>query len=90
MNRRQSVTALASAALAVGGLAAFPAQADLPKAGKINVKDMDTNKNNRIEKDEYLAYMSGVFDRAAGTKGYCTFQEVVAAMSQLKNIHHGP
>jgi hypothetical protein len=89
MNRRQSISTLASAALAVGALASSAAYADLPKAQQVNVKDMDANKNGRIEKDEYLAYMSRMFDAAAGSKGYCTFQEVVDSMRQLNNVHHG-
>lgn len=89
MNRRQSVTALASMALAAGGLAASAARADLPKAAQANVREMDTNKNGRIEKDEYLTYMGRMFDRAAGSKGYCTFQEVIDSMQKLEEIYRG-
>ncbi len=57
--------------------AAAPAQADLPKAVSTpNVRDMDSNGNGRVEKEEYIAYMTKAFDRAAGSKGYCTFEEV--------------
>ena len=71
--RFASVVAL-NLALA-GGFASAPAYADIPKQPE-SIKDIDTNKNGRVEKDEYLAFMSRMFDKSAGAKGYCTFQEV--------------
>jgi len=66
-----------------GGLASAPVFADIPKApSKISV--MDTNKNGRIEKEEYLAYMGKEFDKSAGSKGYCTFEEVAEGFRQMR------
>jgi len=73
LTRSASLVALTFAL--VGGMAAAPALADLPK-GAVNVKTMDTNKNGKVEKDEYLAFMAKEFDKTAGAKGYCTFEEV--------------
>ena len=69
--------------LAIAAAFAAPlAQADVPKAVSApNVRDMDTNKNGRVEKSEYIAYMTAAFDRAAGSKGYCTFEEVQAGFA---------
>jgi hypothetical protein len=82
-----SVVALA--AVLAGGLAVNTAFADLPKK-PLNVKVMDTNKNGRIEKSEYLAFMGAEFDKLAGGKGYCTYAEIEkgfsAIPSQLKSI----
>lgn len=75
MSTRKSVSILALALALGGGMLATPAFADLPKEpGDIRV--MDTNKNGKIEKDEYIAYVSKMFDKTAGAKGYCTFEEV--------------
>lgn len=76
MSTRKTVSILALTLALGGGMLATPAFADLPsKPGDIRV--MDTNKNGKIEKDEYLAFMAKQFDRAAGAKGYCTFQEII-------------
>jgi hypothetical protein len=44
---------------------------------------MDTNKDNRISKQEYLAAMGAVFDKHAGAKGYCTPDEAMAVMKKI-------
>jgi len=44
---------------------------------------MDTNKNGKVEKDEYLAFMAKEFDKAAGKKGYCTFEEVDKGVKEM-------
>lgn len=75
MNTRKSISILALSLALGGSMLATPAFADLPRQpGDIRV--MDTNKNGRVEKDEYLAFMAKQFDKAAGTKGYCTFEEI--------------
>jgi hypothetical protein len=89
MNRRQSVSALAAAGLLAGSFASSSARADLPKAQEANIKAMDKNKNGRIEKEEFIAYMSAMFDRSAGAKGYCTYEEVAKGLSQLNDPHSG-
>lgn len=76
MKTAKFVSALALA-LALGASVSVPAFADLPKAEeRINIRALDTNKNGKIEKDEYLAFMAKEFDKSAGAKGYCTFEEV--------------
>jgi len=67
------------------GLAIPPARADLPNT-PTNVKVMDKNKNGRIERTEYLAYMGAQFDQLAGSKGYCTFEEVSAGLKKLGSV----
>jgi hypothetical protein len=85
MNLTKSITTAAMSIALLGGFVATPALADLPKApAKISV--MDTNNNGRIEKDEFLAYMSSAFDQRAGTKGYCTFEEVQAGFDDLHKM----
>ncbi|MBK7355947.1 EF-hand domain-containing protein [Propionivibrio sp.] len=60
-----------------GGMVATPAFAD--KSDDM-MKMMDTNKNGMIEKDEYLAYQSKVFDKmAADKKGQATMKDVMKA-----------
>lgn len=75
MSTRKSISILALSLALSGGMLATPAFADLP-GQPIDIRVMDTNKNGKVEKDEYLAFMSKMFDRSAGTKGYCTFEEV--------------
>ena len=82
MNLIKSASVVALAIALAGGLAAQTALADLPNT-PANVKIMDKNKNSRIEKDEYLAYMGAQFDKLAGAKGYCTFAEVSDGLRKL-------
>lgn len=58
-----------------GGLGATPAAAELPKAPQ-DIRAMDTNKNGKVEKAEYLAFLAKMFDETAGSKGYCSFEEI--------------
>lgn len=75
MSTRKSISILALTLALSGGMLATPAFAATPSnAG--DVKVMDANNNGKVEKTEYLAFMSKAFDRAAGTKGYCTYEEV--------------
>ncbi|MCZ7566222.1 MAG: hypothetical protein M5U08_22510 [Burkholderiales bacterium] len=84
VKRRASMAAVA---LALGGvLAAAPAVADLPRIQQQDVRTMDTNKNGRIEREEYLAAMGKMFDQIAGAKGYCTFEEVTEGMRALEQF----
>lgn len=77
-----SASAVALALALSGGLVSSQAWADLPsKTGDIRV--IDTNKNGKVEKDEYLAFMAKEFDKTAGKKGYCTFEEVDQAFRQM-------
>ncbi|HRP95080.1 MAG TPA: hypothetical protein PL143_02415 [Rhodocyclaceae bacterium] len=78
---------LLTAALATAflGGAVAPVFAELPKEPK-NISVMDTNNNGRIEKDEFLAYMSTSFDELAGDKGYCTFEEVKLGFERLNEM----
>jgi hypothetical protein len=82
MNLIKSASVVALAMVLAGGLAAQTALADLPNT-PANVKVMDKNKNGRIEKEEYLAYMGRRFDKLAGTKGYCTFAEISEGLRKL-------
>ena len=75
MKATKSATLITLSLALLGAVASAPALAELPK-GAVNVKVMDTNKNGKVEKDEYLAFMAKEFDKTAGAKGYCTFEEV--------------
>jgi hypothetical protein len=89
MKSMKALTAIAALMLA-GGLAGAPAYADLPsKPG--NIKVMDTNSDGKVQKEEYLAFMAKMFDKSAGTKGYCTFQEIEKGFRELEtwNYHQG-
>lgn len=77
MNTRKSVSILALSLALAGGMIANPAFASDSSADMM--KMMDTNKNGKIEKDEYIAYQSKVYDKMAGTKGYITVQETMHA-----------
>ena len=75
MNTRKSASILALSLALAGGMIATPAfSAD---HSSDMMKMMDTNKNGKIEKDEYIAYQSKMFDKMAGTKGYLTVPEVM-------------
>lgn len=82
MKLLKAASAIALASMLAGGLATNTAFADLPKK-PLNVKVMDTNKNDRIEKAEYLAFMGAQFDKLAGGKGYCTYQEVADGIRNM-------
>ena len=88
MNRRHTVSALAAAVMVAGSLLVAPAYADLPRV-VVDLREMDKNKNGRIEREEYLSAMAEMFDRAAGSKGYCTFEEVRSGLQQLNKVHSG-
>lgn len=75
MSMTKKSTMVALAMLLGAGLVASPVYAELPKQTR-NVAVMDTNKDGKIDRDEYLGYMGAQFDKRAGTKGYCTFEEV--------------
>lgn len=81
MKLASTLSAAAVTLALIGGMAAPSAFADVPKTPK-DIAAMDTNKNGRIEKDEYLKAMSAEFDKAAGSKGYCTFEEVAEGWRQ--------
>ena len=78
----EAVTVITIATALAGGLPANNAFAELPQK-PLNVKVMDTNKNNRVERAEYLAFMGAEFDKLAGAKGYCTFQEVSTGLRRM-------
>lgn len=65
----------------IGGMTSPSAFADVPKAPK-DIAAMDTNKNGRIEKEEYVKAMAAEFDKTAGSKGYCSFEEVAEGWRQ--------
>ena len=89
MNLIKSASVVALAVALAGGLAAQTALADVPNT-PANVSIMDTNKNGRIEKQEYLAYMGGQFDKLAGKKGYCTFEEVSVGLKKFGSVFPAP
>ena len=79
---------LSAAALTValtGGMVFSPAYADLPK-GPAAISVIDSNKNGRIEKEEYLSYMGTEFDKSAGAKGYCTFEEIATGFRAMHQM----
>jgi hypothetical protein len=78
----KALSVITVATALAGGLPAYNALADLPQK-PLDVKVMDTNKNNRIEKSEYLAFMGAEFDKLAGAKGYCTFKEVSVGLRRM-------
>lgn len=75
MNTTKIIGTLALVALLGTGLLAAPAIADTPSIPR-NIKTMDANKDGRIDREEYLTFLSERFDEAADSKGYCTFEEV--------------
>lgn len=84
MKLAHSLSAIALSVAFLGGIAT-PAFADVPKAPR-NIAVIDTNNNGRIEKEEFLAHMSTAFDKTAGDKGYCTFEEVQDSFQQLQQM----
>ena len=81
MSLIKSATAVVLA-MALTGLSVNAVLADLPSKPR-SVEVMDTNKNGKVEKQEYLAFMGGEFDKAAGSKGYCTFAEIKAGTRNM-------
>jgi len=86
MNLTKSASALAIIAALSTGFMATSAHADLPKQ-PVSVKVMDTDKNGKIEKAEYLAFMGKEFDRLAAGKGYCTFEEIAQGFDDMNKIY---
>jgi|GEM_PF-2057110 len=82
MNPMKSVSVAALAIALAGGLAVQTAWADLPNT-PANVKVMDQSKDGKIQKSEYLAFMGAQFDKQAGNKGYCTFDEISAGLKKM-------
>lgn len=83
MKLKHALPATALAFALATGFAANSAYADVPKA-VANVAVMDTNKDGKISKQEYLAFMGKAFDESAGAKGYCTFEEVNKGFRNLQ------
>lgn len=86
----KSASAVVLALALSGGLISTQALADVPSK-PTDIRIMDTNKNGKVEKDEYLAFMAKEFDKSAGSKGYCTFQEIDRAFREMpsRNIYGG-
>ena len=82
MNLAKSALAIAIALALTGAFGTQSVYANVPNT-PANVKVMDKNKNGKIEKEEYIAYMSRRFDELAGGKGYCTFEEVSTGLRNL-------
>jgi hypothetical protein len=78
----KSASAVVLALALSSGLMSPQALADVPSK-PTDIRSLDTNKNGKIEKDEYLAFMSREFDKAAGKKGYCTFEEVEQGVRKM-------
>jgi hypothetical protein len=76
MSTRKSVSIVALSLALAGGMIATPAFAADNSAEMM--KMMDTNKNGMIEKDEYLAYHSKMFDKMpVDKKGGATMTDVM-------------
>jgi hypothetical protein len=75
---RKSATAIALLMALGAGFAATPALADLPS--KQDVKEVDANKDGKVSKQEFLAFMGKRFEQTAGAKGYCTYEEIRYSM----------
>mgnify|MGYP003478492555 CR=1 FL=1 len=73
MKPSKIASAIALGAALTIGSAGF-ALADVPANSP--VWSMDVNKDKKVTKEEYLAYWAKMFDKAAGSKGYCTYEEV--------------
>lgn len=82
MNLTKPASALAIIAALSTGFMATSAHADLPKQ-PVSIKVMDANKNGRIEKAEYLSFMAKEFDKLAGVKGCCTFEEIARGFDEM-------
>ncbi|PKO72183.1 MAG: hypothetical protein CVU20_03270 [Betaproteobacteria bacterium HGW-Betaproteobacteria-14] len=66
-------SALALGVALVGG-GVGSALADIPANSPVWA--MDVNKDKKISKEEFLAYQAKMFDKTAGSKGYCTYEEI--------------
>ena len=75
MSTRKSLSILALSLALGGGMIATPSFAADNSADMM--KMMDTNKNGMVEKDEYIAYHSKMFDKMAGTKSNLSSQDVM-------------
>jgi hypothetical protein len=60
--------------VALAGGSVGSALADVPANSP--VWSMDVNKDKKVTKEEYLAFYAKMFDKAAGKKGYCTYEEI--------------
>lgn len=74
------------------GLAIF-ASAPLMAQGtraltKAEFTQLDSNKDGRLSKDEFMAGIGKVFDEHAGAKGYCTMDEAAAVMRKVQDYSY--
>lgn len=53
------------------------------------IRKMDTNRDGKLTKDEFLAAMGAVFDKHAGAKGYCTPEEADKVTKELQQSWSG-
>ncbi|MEF8730699.1 MAG: EF-hand domain-containing protein [Candidatus Accumulibacter meliphilus] len=89
MKLTNTTSAIALLMALSGGLVSGQALADLPSP-QVDIRTIDTNKNGKVEKDEYLAFMAKEFDKSAGKKGYCTFEEVNQGFEHMsKQLYMG-
>lgn len=74
--------------LGLAVLAANPSVAAGPNLDSAqSIQAMDTNRDGRLTKDEYLAAMGTLFDKHAGAKGYCTPDEVREVQEEIRGFH---
>lgn len=76
-------TLLGAAILGFAVLASTPTLAQT--ISNADIMKMDTNKDGRLDRSEYLAAMIKVFDAHAGAKGYCTPTEAMAVMKEIQD-----
>jgi hypothetical protein len=81
----KSATIIALVMALGAGFTAAPAQADTPSQ-PWSIKAMDANKDGKVTKSEYLEFMGKQFDKSAGAKGYCTFEEIKQAFPESSYI----
>lgn len=89
MSPIKSASVLLLAVALTGGPSINAVLADLPSKPQ-SVKVMDLNKNGKIEKREYLAFMGAEFDKLSGAKGYCTYNEVKTGLKDMSTAFETP
>ena len=81
-------TAVSMTVALAGGLGAGTATAaEMMENNPKNIElVMDSNRDGRIDRNEFIRYQSRVFDRMAGTRGHVTAAEVSKMMKDFASV----
>ncbi len=84
MNLKTVVSSMLLAVAVVASSPSFGQTFPLPLSAE-HIRKMDSNKDGRLTKDEFLKAMGAAFDTHAGAKGYRTPEEAQQVMKSIQD-----